>query len=298
MPFNSLRSGVAVAFAGALLLSFDTLLLRGIDGHFLTVAFWRGLLMGLSAILFMLLLRRRGHPAFGPVRTPGGLVVAGLYGLASVFFVLSVAFTSVANMLVIIATAPLWAALASHLFLREVIASSTWVAIACGTAGVGVVVLPGLGASNLVGDAFSLATALCMAGAFTMSRRVQEPLGLAPSLGGGMSALILAPFVPAFGFETRGQTILMALEGAALMPIALGLIALAPRYLPAPQVGLFLLLETALGPLWVWLFIGETPGTNAVLGGVIVMSALVVHSLFFLRCLPDDVRTRTVPDLD
>ena len=286
MSARSLHSGVAVAFAGAMLLSFDTLLLRGIDGHFLTVAFWRGLLMGLSAIVFMLLLRRREHPAFGPIRTPGGLAVAGLYGLASVFFVLSVAFTSVANMLVIIATAPLWAALASYLFLREAIAASTRVAIACGTAGAGVVVLPDLGTGHLLGDAFSLATALCMAGAFTMSRRVQEPLGLAPSLGGGMSALVLAPFVPAFGFETPGQATLMALEGAILMPVALGLIALAPRYLPAPQVGLFLLLEAVLGPLWVWLFIGETPTANAVLGGVIVVSAIVVHTFFCLRSHP------------
>ncbi|MYA88102.1 MAG: DMT family transporter [Boseongicola sp. SB0662_bin_57] len=298
MPVDSPRTGVAVAFAGALLLSLDTLLLRGIDGHFLTVAFWRGLLMGLSAMLFMLLLRRRRHPAFGPVRSPGGLAVAGLYGLASVFFVLGVAFTSVANLLVIVATAPLWAALASSLFLREVIASSTWVAMACGLAGVCVVVLPGLGASHAAGDAFALATALCMAGAFTMSRRVQEPLGLAPSLGGGMSAIVLAPFVPAFGFETRDQTVLMALEGAALMPVALGLVALAPRYLPAPQVGLFLLLETALGPLWVWLFIGETPSANAALGGVVVVSALAVHSLLCLRSLPRDLRTRNVPDPD
>ncbi len=191
MQVDSPRSGVAAAFAGALLLSFDTLILRLIDGDFLTVAFWRGLLMGLSAILLMLSRCRR--TVFGSVCSPGARVVAGLYGPASVFFVLSVTFTSVANMLVIVATAPLWAALASYLLLREIIALSTWVAIMCGMAGVGIVVLPGIGASHWVGDAFALATALCMASAFTMSRRVREPLGLAPSLGGGMSALVLAP---------------------------------------------------------------------------------------------------------
>ena len=156
--------------------------------------------------------------------------------------------------------------------------------------------LPDLGAGHLLGDAFSLATALCMAGAFTMSRRVQEPLGLAPSLGGGMSALVLAPFVPEIGFETLGQAILMALEGAVLMPVALGLIALAPRYLPAPQVGLFLLLEAVLGPHWVWLFIGETPTANSVLGGVIVVSAIVVHTLFWgLIYMTEVLQPYTVP---
>ena len=145
-------------------------------------------------------------------------------------------------------------------------------------------------------DAFALLTALCMAGAFTMSRRVQEPLGLAPSLGGGMSALVLAPFVPAFGFETPGQAVLTVLEGAVLMPVALGLIALAPRCLPAPQVGLFLLLEAVLGPLWVWLFIGETPTANAVLGGVIVVSAIGVHTFFCLRFLPPGQARGTTAD--
>ena len=117
MQVDSPRSGVAAAFAGALLLSFDTLILRLIDGDFLTVAFWRGLLMGLSAILLMLSRCRR--TVFGSVCSPGARVVAGLYGLASVFFVLSVTFTSVANMLVIVATAPLWAALASYLLERD-----------------------------------------------------------------------------------------------------------------------------------------------------------------------------------
>ena len=145
-------------------------------------------------------------------------------------------------------------------------------------------------------DAFALLTALCMAGAFTMSRRVQEPLGLAPSLGGGMSALVLAPFVPAFGFETPGQAVLTVLEGAVLMPVALGLIALAPRCLPAPQVGLFLLLEAVLGPLWVWLFIGETPTANAVPGGIIVVSAIGVHTLFCLRFLPPGQAHGTTAD--
>ncbi|MCY4260437.1 MAG: DMT family transporter [Rhodobacteraceae bacterium] len=162
----------------------------------------------------------------------------------------------------------------------------------------GIVVLPGIGASHWVGDAFALATALCMASAFTMSRRVREPLGLAPSLGGGMSALVLAPFVPAFGFETGGQTILMVFEGAVLMPVALGLIAMAPRHLPAPQVGLFLLLETALGPLWVWLLIGEAPTVYAVLGGFVVISALVTHSIICLRALSGTVRNQDVPGQD
>lgn len=290
MTSSNQRLGVSIALAGAVLLSFDTLLLRGIGGQYLTVAFWRGLLMGLTAVLVLLIPRRRPHHSLAPIRSVSGVVVAAFYGLASIFFVLAVTFTSVANMLVIIATAPFWAALASQVFLRETIAQRTWIAIGCAMTGVGLVVLPGIGANNFIGDGFAMLTALCMAAAFTISRRVKEPLGLAPSFGGGLSAILLLPFVPAFNFETNGQIVLMTLEGAILMPIALGLLALAPRYLPAPQVGLFLLLETALGPLWVLMVIGEMPTLHTVLGGIIVISALAIHTVSSIRV--DTAKTR------
>lgn len=297
MSTDAHRPGLAVALAGALLLSFDTLLLRGIDGQFLAVAFWRGALMGLVGLTIAVVLRGRENSAFSSLRSPQGYLVAACYGLASIFFVLAVAFTPVANVLVTIATAPLWAAFASYLLLKETIAARTWLAIGFGTVGVGLVVLPGLGTSNLAGDGFAVATALCMAGAFTISRRAHESLGLAPSLGGGMSALVLAPFVPSFGFETTNQILLMGLEGMVLMPLALGLIALAPRYLPAPQVGLFLLLETALGPLWVWAVLGEAPTPNAVAGGAIIVAALVAHTVHSLHAIKTASRLQTVLEL-
>jgi drug/metabolite transporter (DMT)-like permease len=102
-------------------------------------------------------------------------------------------------------------------------------------------------------------------------------------MGGLLSAIVLAPFVREFTFSQPNQTLLMIVEAAMLVPLALGLIAIAPRYLPAPQVGLFLLLETVLGPLWIWAFIGEAPSIYAVIGGTMVILTLLVHSGLSLR---------------
>ena len=280
---QNVSAGVMVAFFGALLLSFDALLLRGINGDILTVAFWRGLLTGVAALIYLVVFWRKIHPSFGIIRTPTGFIVSAFYGVASILFVMGVSLTSVANLLIIIATAPLWAAIASRIWLKEYVAAGTWVAIAFVAVGVYLVVAPSLEQRNALGDLVALGASLSMAGAFTVSRIVKEPLGLAPSVGGALSAVVLFPFVPSFSFDSTSQIILMAIEGGLLLPIALGLIAVAPRYLPAPQVGLFLLLETVLGPLWIALFLGELPSKTVLLGGGIVIATLVIHTGYYVR---------------
>ena len=75
----------------------------------------------------------------------------------------------------------------------------------------------------------------------------------------------------------------MALLGLVVLPVSAVLVLLGPRYLPAPEVGLILLLETVLGPYWVWLALGEEPGARALLGGAIVIGVLVLHSALSLR---------------
>ncbi|NJN06071.1 MAG: EamA family transporter, partial [Rhodobacteraceae bacterium] len=85
---------------------------------------------------------------------------------------------------------------------------------------------------------------------------------------------------------TARDLALLLVLGLVIMPVSFGLITAGPRYLPAAEVGLLMLLETVLGPLWVWLVIGETPASGTFLGGAIVLTTLVVHSLVGLRDAP------------
>ena len=277
------RLGVAFAFSGGLVLSFDTLLLRLTQGEPLQVAFWRGLLMFVSGLCVWSILRLRGSAKLGLVNGPAGLVVAALYGLASIFFVAGAMLTNIANMLVIIATTPLWAAIAAFAFFRETTPLRTWLAFGVALTGIVVVVWPALSTGANAGDAIALLTAWSMAGALVFSHRSRANLALAPATGGLISAVVLSPFVPAFSLQAIGQPVFLLLEGAILVPLALGLIAMAPRYLPGPQVGLFLLLETVLGPAWIWAGVGEKPTMNAQVGGVVVVLALLAHSARSIR---------------
>lgn len=278
------RKGLYLASLGAMLLSFDTLMLRLINSEPLQVAFWRGALMFVAGAASALLLRRRSSSANIAVgRTE--LAIAACYGLSSVTFVLSAMMTTISNMLTIIATAPLWAAIGGGVFYRDWPPLRTWLGCMAAFAGIVIVVWPTLSTSTLVGlgDGFALMTALSMSGAFLLSRRSRGNLAFAPAWGGLLAAVALAPMVPVFRFSSSDQFVLMLGEGALLVPLALGLIAAAARYLPAPQVGFFLLLETILGPFWIWVVLGERPTMFALVGGAVVVLSLVAHSAATLR---------------
>jgi drug/metabolite transporter (DMT)-like permease len=283
MSSHDSRIGNLFAFSGALILSFDTLLLRIVGGDPLRIALWRGVLMALSGVCAYCILRRFKTARVSLINGQIGMVVAALYGVASALFVTSTTLTSIANMLVIISTTPLWAAAGSALLLGEIAPLRTWIAAFVAFLGMAVVAWPGLESGTWKGDATALLTAVCMAGAFIASRKTHANLALAPAVGGLLSAVLIFPFVGTFQFDHTSQSLVMVVEGAGLVPIALGLIAIAPRYLPASQVGLFLLMETVLGPIWVWTALGERPDNYTLVGAAIVLMTLIVHSVLGLR---------------
>lgn len=272
------RLGRSLALTGSLVLSFDTLVLRLIGDAPLTIAVWRGFLMaGAGVVIWAVppLFGRKGPPL--PL-TPGGLAASVFYGIASVCFVGGVLLTDVANLLFIVATAPLWAAVGAALCLREPAPLGTWLASLAALGGIVLVVDPRFAGGLRAGDLLALGAALSMAAAFIVSRAAQTNLMLAPAAGGFLSALAVLPFVPHLGLAGPSQTGFMILEGGVLIPLALGLIALAPRYVSAPQVGLFLLIETALGPFWIWLAFADRPAPHVLAGGAIVVVSLVAEA--------------------
>jgi len=101
-------------------------------------------------------------------------------------------------------------------------------------------------------------------------------------LGGIFTALFLAPLV-APGETTNADLGWLIVMGMIMLPVANALMFLGPKYLPAPEVGLMMLLETVLGPVWVWLALGENPGAHSLVGGAIVVATLMVNSLLGLR---------------
>ncbi|MCR9218781.1 MAG: DMT family transporter [Alphaproteobacteria bacterium] len=278
--------GFLLTLFGVLVLTPDTLLIRLIDTDPWTMTFWRGVLM--PAVLLLVYAAIRRGATLADIRGLGkaGLAVALIYGVNALSFVMAIEHSKVSNVLVILAAAPLFAGLMSVVFLRETVAGPTWAAIAAGVAGVAIVVGGGITAGTGMGDLFALVTALSLAGTFTIIRRSKaRNMVPATALGGLLTALVVWPLADPGSLE-GGRLGMMLFLGLVILPIAFGLITLGPRRVPAPEVALLMLLETVLGPFWVWLVIGEQPGAATLMGGSVVLSAVGLHALWRLRRRP------------
>lgn len=268
---------------GVLALTPDTLFLRLARLDELSLMFWRGVLIGTALLVGYALVTRKNPLAATAALGRWGSGVAILYGLSTIAFVGALERTTVANVLVALATIPLGCALLSRLTLGEAIPGATKAAIAAAFAGMLIVAQDGLETGRWLGDLYALVASLTVAGALTLTRRHRD-INMVPAaaLGHLGAALVVVAFAPMPAI-TQMQWLWIVLGNAIIVPLAMALIALGPRYISAADVGLLMLLETVLGPYWVWLAIGEQPSARALVGGAIVISTLTVHALVRAR---------------
>lgn len=287
-PDNYLR-GLAITGLGVLVLSPDGVLTRLVSADAWTLMFWRGLLMGLALSAYLLVRYRGGTVA--RVRAIGvpGLAVAVLFALSTAMFVTAIRTTTIANTLVILSVAPLFAAAFARLFLREPVVTRTWVAAALVVAGMAVIFADGLGRGSTGGNLAAVAAAAGWGGLLVILRRqrLDDP-SPAIAIGALLLAACVWPIAPTLAIG-GGDVVAIAVLGLFVLPVSFALITVGPKYLPAPEVALVMLAEAVLGPLWGWLLIAELPTATAVAGGAIVLGTLVVHSALALWRRPAPV---------
>lgn len=276
--------GLIITFFGVLFVVPDSLFVRLIDADALTIAFWRLLLAGGGTAVW-LLLRKGAAPFVALSRTGryGVIYVAGV-GASGVLFVVAVSLTSVANVVFIIASLPVFAAIFSRVFLGERFSPRMMMTCAA--------VLPGLAViaygsgetegASLKGDLLALGVSACFAAALTAARRVRNT-SMVPGVAVGylLGAVAVLPFATPFSVPSEQVALVLAHAGFILASSVL--LAQGPRYITSAEVGLLVLLESVLAPLLAWMVIEENPGARAVLGGMIVIGALLVSNIVALR---------------
>jgi drug/metabolite transporter (DMT)-like permease len=274
------RKGLLLTAIGGLALSVDIPLMRLADGELWSILAARSIAtLGVTLLVATVLRIANGR---WPVLVPGwpGLVTGLLYGLTTVVFLLAVFNTSTANVVFIVAFNPMFAALLSWIFLRERPALATLIAMAAMIFGVGLIVRDGLSGGHLFG---ALLTAFIIAAAITISRASRREMGFVSLLSTVLPAAVgLISVMPAGGFSIEHPAWIL-FNGAVMMPLALWCLATGPRYLSAPEVGMFYLLETVLAPIWVWLIFAETPAPMTLVGGGILVAAIAAHSVWMVR---------------
>lgn len=269
--------GLTLAILGVLALTPDTLLMRLIGADVWTMLFWRGTLMTLGYLaLLVVWYRARLFAVIAAIGTHG-VLVSVVFSVNTVLFVVAVTETTIANTLVIVATAPLFAAFIGWAAIGERPEPRTWIAIVVAIAGIALIFADGFRLGTWIGDLAALATGLALGGHFVLVRSAR-PVDMTPAVG--LSGLLTAAAALIAANTVMLEPVQfgwMALLALVILPVSFGLITVAPLYIPAAEVGLVVLLETVLGPLWVWLVMGEEPGRYALIGGAVVIAALVLN---------------------
>ncbi|MEZ5245389.1 MAG: DMT family transporter [Acidimicrobiales bacterium] len=268
-PVRSL--GIALGFGGALLLSSDSLVVRTVDVGPWDVAFWVGLCSGISVFVVLAArggigLRREGWPMWAS---------AALQTASSLLFILGVKATTVANVVVILAAAPVVGAVTARVVLGERTGRRVWAAIGATFIGITIVVGDSLGAGRITGDLYALGAVASFAVNLTLWRHHQElRRTLAVGLAGWMMAA--AALVPAdiTAPGTRDLVLLIVL-GAVIGPIARICLGTATRHLSAAEVSLFVPVETVSATVGAWIAFGEQPPVATAVGGCIVLGSVV-----------------------
>ena len=275
--------GLLITVVGVLVLSAEGVLIRSIEVDSWTLLFLRGVFAAPGLFLFFLVVERRGWRH--QLRSMGlaGLLAAVLFAIDNVGFIYSITHTSVANTLLLISLSPLFAGLFTRMVLRETVPRRTWLAIAGGSVATLIIMLGSLVEGDLPGTLAGLVAAAAIGGTLVVLR-ARPHLNMVPAvaLGSGLAALVGLPASTPSSASPEDWMYLIAL-GLIVVPVAFGLIATGPRYIPAAEVALFLLLETVLGALWVWWAIGEAPTIATVVGGVILVVVLAAQSVATLR---------------
>ena len=244
------------------------------------VTFWRSFYTAL--FLAVILGAWHGRMALSRIRAMGvpGLVSGILFSIMFTCFMLALTRTSTANTLVLTSTSPFYAALLGWIFLRERVPPRTWIAMSCAFAGIFLMFGASLDSGSLTGNLIALMVPLAFGFNIITIRRSGHATDMIPTvlLGGVISALVTLPF--ALPFTATGQDqLLMLTLGVVQLGIGCVLMTRAARYLRASELGLLSLLETILGPLWTWMGVGETPTRSTLIGGAIVIGALLANEL-------------------
>lgn len=275
------RFGLLIAVTGGLALSFDIPALRLGDGEAWSVLSLRATLVALVGLLGWRIANALGRT--GPlVDGRMGAVVAALYGLNALTFLLAIHYTSVANVVFILALNPMATAVFSWWLIGERPARATVVSIALTVVGAGIIVADGVQSGGGFGDAMALSTTLLLALCLTLTRKHDLDVGFA-SLASAILPAVIGWVVVAFNGFSIAAPGWIALDGLVIMPIAFFCLAVAPRFVPAPVVAMAFLIETCLAPVWVWLIFAERPGQAALSGGALVLVAVVGHSVWQWR---------------
>ena len=277
------KKGSLLAFLAVIFITPDSLFIRLSNIETWGMLFYRGAIPFLVVLVGLIFFYRSNFfRALLNIGIPGIFYIFS-FSICNITFLISIQNTNVANTLVMIATAPMISAVLGAIFLKELPDKKTWLAIFISLFAVAYIFHDSIEMGNLYGDVFGLITAFGLACNAVLARFAKNR-DLVPSAVIGKLCVAIFAFFFVENFSLVGSDqIIIPLMCIMCVAIPFVLVTIAPRYIPAEEVNLFFLLETILGPIWVWLVINEKPSVEALQGGFIIILTIAIHSFLKLR---------------
>jgi drug/metabolite transporter (DMT)-like permease len=270
------RTGIALVVAAAVAWSTAPFFTRLLPFDSWTILFWRGLFGG--SLIAAVLVLTQGRAGLRDLTRMGssGWLVASLSTLGMVCFIPALQLTSVSNVAIIIATGPFVAAAFAWIWLREAVRWQTMLASLVALCGVAIIVGHTRASSDILGIALAcLMTVAIAAMTVTVRTHRDTPMVAAAALSNLLGSVISLPFAQGIASVTGSDLIILAMFGFFQVALGLSLFILGSRLLPSGQATLIATLETPLMPFWVWLAFQEVPSFRALVGGALVMGAVI-----------------------
>ena len=277
------KKGSLMAFVAVMFITPDSLFIRLSNVETWSLVFYRGIIPFVLVFIGMLLIYRLKF--FELLRSNGyyGFAYVLTFSVTNIAFVVSIQNTNVANTLIMIATAPMLSAILGSFFLKENPDKKTWVAIFITFFAALYIFYDSIKLGNFFGDILGFVAAMGLAVGAVIIRSAKK-LNLVPSavVGKLIIALFAMLFVKDYSLNNN-DIYIVPLMCVMCVAIPFVLVTIAPRFITAAEVNLFFLLETIIGPIWVWLIIKEQPTTETIVGGAIIVLTIATHSFLKLK---------------
>ena len=277
------QKGSLMAFVAVMFITPDSLFIRLSNVETWGLVFYRGIIPFFVVFFGMLLIYKLSF--FKILLNSGyhGLIYIITFSLTNITFVVSIQNTNVANTLVMIATAPMISAILGAIILKEPPDKKTWISIIITFLAIIYIFFDSLKLGNFYGDILGFVTALGLAvGAITVRSAKSKNLVPSAVVGKLLVATFALLFIESYVLIDR-DLFIIPLMCVMCVAIPFVLVTIAPRFIPAAEVNLFFLLETIIGPIWVWLIIKEQPSIETLQGGVIIIATIAIHSFLKLK---------------
>ena len=277
------QKGSLLAFVGVMFITPDSLFIRLSKIGTWELLFYRGAIPFFFVLIGLLLFYKKNFlNALLKIGYVGIFYIIS-FSACNITFIISIQNTNVANTLIMVALAPMLSAILAAIFLKEPTNRNTWAAIFVTFFSVTFIFYDSIQLGNIKGDIYGFITALGLAINANLARYAKD-IDLVPSAVIGKLVVAFFAFFFVDNFYLSGMDLfIVPLMCVMCVAIPFVLVTIAPRFISAPEVNLFFLLEVILGPIWVWLIIKEQPSLQTIIGGIIIIITIALHSFLALK---------------